>query len=405
MRRRRRGDETSLRRIGNRGSTWRATVDAAGTLAPLDGSMPLRWMVAADDRWYDPRTESTTRQKWYGGTPVVETRIRVPQGDIVSRAYCVANLGGIAIVEFENESSLPVAIALTRADVLTSTPVSSATPQGADMPNGSIILPLGHRATARVGLKHDRPHVGRLPVDIPGAPQIVRGWETACEVASRIVLPDHAATSRIIEARSSLLLADGAVGDLTQLIELVRLGEQPELAITDIVIEVEKLLRRERKTEMLRWDTPHTIASAAYLCARVGEDLAVADIARAWLNLVDTPVERPPTEAPRDASVVRWAESMLVTPSASGGSCVVMPHDFPLTWRGANLECHRVIADPVRSISFAIRWHGARPALLWEVAGTPGLVVTAGGNNGEWHSTDTSGETLLSAPHGAPQEN
>jgi hypothetical protein len=49
-------------------------------------------------------------------------------------------------------------------------------------------------------------------------------------------------------------------------------------------------------------------------------------------------------------------------------------------------------------LSFAVRWHGARPALLWEISGAPGIVIAGGATNEEWHSTDMSGETLLAEP-------
>jgi hypothetical protein len=68
----------SGRLIGNRGGTWRGTVTEHGSLLPADGSTELDWFIAADDRWYTPRTEPTTRQKWYAGYPVAETRVKIP---------------------------------------------------------------------------------------------------------------------------------------------------------------------------------------------------------------------------------------------------------------------------------------------------------------------------------------
>lgn len=49
----------------------------------------------------------------------------------------------------------------------------------------------------------------------------------------------------------------------------------------------------------------------------------------------------------------------------------------------------------MRTLSFAVRWHATRPALLWEVAGPQGLVLEGGAGNESWHSTAASGETLL----------
>ena len=47
-------------------------------------------------------------------------------------------------------------------------------------------------------------------------------------------------------------------------------------------------------------------------------------------------------------------------------------------------------------ISFAVRWHGEKPALLWEIEGPPGARVAATAVDGTFSSTEMRGETLLS---------
>jgi len=49
-------------------------------------------------------------------------------------------------------------------------------------------------------------------------------------------------------------------------------------------------------------------------------------------------------------------------------------------------------------MSFAVRWHGPRPAVLWEITGAAGLLITGGAADPSWHTTDASGEALLAAP-------
>jgi hypothetical protein len=129
---------TPQRYIGIRSRPWRAQVTHDGTVVPTDGTTALAWHVAADDRWYSPSREPSIRQKWYSGYPVVETRMKVPTGDIVQRIYCIADLGGVTVVEFENESTLPVAVAVTRHDLLTTRPTIDNPPQGIDLPAESI---------------------------------------------------------------------------------------------------------------------------------------------------------------------------------------------------------------------------------------------------------------------------
>src|SRR5262249_62279652 len=73
----------------------------------------------------------------------------------------------------------------------------------------------------------------------------------------------------------------------------------------------------------------------------------------------------------------------------------------PPEWRGQTLEVHDA---PTRAgrVSYAVRWHGARPALLWECErpvrlGAPGL-------DRAWSTTEARGEALLAAPVDAPTE-
>jgi hypothetical protein len=44
-------------------------------------------------------------------------------------------------------------------------------------------------------------------------------------------------------------------------------------------------------------------------------------------------------------------------------------------------------------VSFAVRWHGPRPALLWTAPA--GATLRAPGLDPEWSTSDPSGEQLL----------
>jgi hypothetical protein len=74
----------------------------------------------------------------------------------------------------------------------------------------------------------------------------------------------------------------------------------------------------------------------------------------------------------------------------------------PPEWFGQGIEVH---GAPTRHgiVSYAVRWHGERPALLWEVRDpTPGLTVTCPGLDPTWSSTEPDGEALLAAPVSPP---
>ena len=83
------------------------------------------------------------RQVRVEGTAVTETRVRVPRGDVVQHVYTVADAGGLTVVEVTNESTLPVAIAFGRRDVLTERPIVDVPIEGIELPAGVV------RAAAR----------------------------------------------------------------------------------------------------------------------------------------------------------------------------------------------------------------------------------------------------------------
>ena len=75
----------------------------------------LDWWIGADDRWHIPSREVAVRQQRLDASPVIETAMRIPGGDAVHRAYAVQERepGRWSIVEIENRTSIPFAVALT----------------------------------------------------------------------------------------------------------------------------------------------------------------------------------------------------------------------------------------------------------------------------------------------------
>ena len=52
-----------------------------------------------------------------------------------------------------------------------------------------------------------------------------------------------------------------------------------------------------------------------------------------------------------------------------------MPAGLPANWLGINFEVFDLPTSGTGTISFAVRWHGDRPAMLWEQSpGTDGPV-------------------------------
>jgi hypothetical protein len=103
--------------VGNLDSPWEAIVDPRGLVTPWYDGWSLDWWIGADDRWHLPSRDVAVRQRLVEASPVVETAMSIPSGDAVERIYAVrrssADGGGeLVVVEVENTSKAPVALAL-----------------------------------------------------------------------------------------------------------------------------------------------------------------------------------------------------------------------------------------------------------------------------------------------------
>ncbi len=106
------------------------------------------------------------------------------------------------------------------------------------------------------------------------------------------------------------------------------------------------------------------------------------------------------------ADFLSFVRNLLVrevdTPRADPASpaTVALCSLLPDEWLGQALEVQGAPTH-LGSVSYAVRWHGARPALLWEVtphAGIDAVRLTAPGLDPAWSTTERTGEALLAAP-------
>lgn len=376
------------------GQRWRATVSPWGAIEPWSGGDPVDWHVAATDRWHSPRSESTVRQRRVEGTAVVETRLRVPDGDVVHTVYSVADHGGLTLIAVRNESPSPVVVAFTRGDLLTARPPSTAI-EGIDLPAGSVAIPVGHHAEVVVGLAHP-PRRGDLPLPVPSAAGVARGWTAILDRASRFAVPDAGDLDAVAAARCELALCgpalpdDDAVGFLLGAAQLVRMGEKADDWVPDVAGAVESVLRGSSGSSNLDWSSSAALEAAAVVFARADERRALIDLGRGRAALGAASL--PPVEAPRDAiRHLEWFERRF----ASG--VALLPSGMPTAWLGSSVECYGVPTGPASSVSFALRWHGERPAVLWEQSGEA-VMLTSPVVAPQWSSAATSGEALWPSP-------
>jgi hypothetical protein len=380
--------------IGVRGGSWRGRVTPWGAVVPADGSASLDWSLAAADRWHVPAAEPSVRQRLIDGAPVVETAVRVPGGDALQRVFAVGDDGGLTVIEVENSSPSPFAVVLTRSDLLTTRRPSATALEGLDVPRDSLVLPVAHGSRVRVALAHDGRRGAGLPAGLPSAEQVARGWLAQTSRGIRLELPRCGPGVALTSLRAALLLEDpDATGDpagfLVGVAERGRLGDAAAPWLAVVASAAEALVRRHRKAGRLPWEVDAALASARDVLARAGDRRAVDDLAAARRRV---PVTEPtPVEPPEGVLGLAWAQRRVVMEQEDGLD--VFPRPFPRGWIGQPIEAHGVPAGGT-TIALALRWHGARPALLWEAG--RGVRLVSSGLDPSWASTDKRGEALLS---------
>ncbi|MEX1009484.1 MAG: hypothetical protein WD271_16825 [Acidimicrobiia bacterium] len=381
--------------VGVLGGDRVASVDGFGTVRPERAGWELMWWIGADDRWHFPEQEAAVRQTLLDGMPVVCTSMRVPGGDAVHRAY-----GGTttaAVVEIANESPVPFvfglvvrgashlategpvvvidgrpAIAGARAparwalstDGTTSQVVTGGgarndefTPQRsrAARLEAALLFPVAHHTVLRFVLPLGPSYSDVVIARFPDADQVARGWRAQLERGMRVELPDPSLQTVVDTARAQLLLAGQAwMPDSEVVAALEDWGNDSEAR--SAWSRLGMLARRKaarRAPGRGSWDDVRGRAAAG------------------------------------DARFLNVLRSALVGEAAT---TIELLHDWPAEWRGLPLD---VRSAPTRlgPVSYSLRWHDERVALLWEVPA--GATVRIPGFDPEWSTTEPRGETLL----------
>lgn len=309
-----------------------AAVDERGSVTR--GDLTLAWRVRARDRWIHPATDASVRTSRPGPAPLAETMLRVPGGDAIARTYAVGDHGGLAIVEVENASPEAIAVAFAVRGAPVDDVLALPRRPGAIEPDGAVVFPVPHRTVVRVAL-------GDPAVDVRTLADwqsVGRGWAAVLDRGMRTELPEPW-QQRIDAARADALLAP---------------------------------------------------ASAEAFVAL--EDWGFDDEAAAMWPQLGMRARHAARRRRARTAVLGEMRAALVHERRAG---VDLLAGFRDEWLGAHLAVHDA---PLRRgrVSFALRWHGARPALLWDAP--KGSVLRVPSIDPSWMSTDAVGETLLAAP-------
>jgi hypothetical protein len=385
--------------VGAIGSGRHVRVDEHGGVEPFGTAWSLDWWIGADDRWHRPAREPTLRQTLVDGVPVVRSAIRVPGGDAVQHVYAV---GGpdLVVIDVENASPAPFVLALvvrgaerltlddgavtidrdggvivtargpsrwaaTRDDTTEEAVTSGAATDAPFAPirdrrrhlEVAFLYPVAHRSAIRFAL-----HLGAdvrhrfTTARLPDPSDAARGWAAHLDRGLRVDLPDPALNVALRSALAATLLA-GA-----------RRPVAPETvaALEDWGFDTEAAAA----WATLGW-RGRRVAAHRSSTAATGADVAAAR---------------------SDAALLIGLRALLAHEADDG--TVTLLADLPTAWRGHSVD---VRDAPTRSglVSYAVRWHGPRPALLWEAP--PGVQLRAPGLDPGWATLDPSGEALLAA--------
>ncbi|MCH2421889.1 MAG: hypothetical protein MK196_02110, partial [Acidimicrobiales bacterium] len=152
-------------------------------------------------------------------------------------------------------------------------------------------------------------------------------------------------------------------------------------------------------------DARRAVADLADLFEALGDHTAAHD-ARAHSGSTSTRKAAAGATSTGDggpAAELRNLAERLAHPSADGLDLLVA---VPDSWLGQPIEVHG-LATPRGRLGLAVRWHGERPALLWELEphplprpGMDAVVLRVPSLDRAFSTTEPSGEALLAAPAG-----
>lgn len=328
-------------------------VDENGYVWLSDGSR-IEWWVLGDDHWHAPSASPTLRQRTVDNSPVVETSIRVPGGDVAWRVGAASTGDGAVIVsECENRASIPIAVGVAR------------------VVDGDVVSldvhPVTHTSTWRGT-------VGAAAVgSLPDLETVGRGWLALARQGAHITTNDPVVDDALTAARASLLVHHG---------ELMAQGKRVNKAVAAAVASALTMLDYEDEAGELR--------RAARL-KPVRKGLPIVEIvANPTITTDPIVLLANPQVAAETVMAIR---GLVVDDRERSLDCLP---GFDDAWRGRSVDVSDLPTNQ-GTLAYAVRWHGDRPALLWEMSPTAAR-LSARAVDSSWSTDEATGEALLATP-------
>ena len=191
-----------------------AHVDGAGLVQLVDATWSLDWWVGAEDRWHHASSSAAVRSSALDGSPVRATAMRVPGGDIAQRVAGVmatwvedgeTRRGPAVVIEFENLTAVPVALALAVRPITTAGDgriVAVGVDDDVITVDGATVGLLSRPAARAIGAGCPQPErsvaAGRLAAGVDAVPPTwIEDRNGRAELAVVVPLP-HTAVVRLL---------------------------------------------------------------------------------------------------------------------------------------------------------------------------------------------------------------
>ena len=457
-----------------------AVVDRRGTVTPIGAGWSVGWAVGAEDRWHVAAGEAAVRSGLIDDMPVTATLMRVPGGDVSLRAAAGrAGSGRVVVLEFTNDTPVPVSLALAVTGSINAAavngprllvdglvamdlgrapggaaavddgevwpavqaeppPVDCEARSGARLAAAAAVVPLAPRVPLRVTVPVESESAGNA-----GSPEeIAAGWRALVARAASVELPDDTAVRAWSRGIAASILAAGCVepeaaARAAVVLDRVGLPDEADRAREALVREAEfaplppplaaaalralasRRLRTGRVSGLAELAGPLAEAAGDHLDPLTLEQVAAvleieapaaARDARRLLAETASPASSAPAHVSGDsmAAAVRdsvafggdglaGAVALLDCLVAEAADHLVMLPAPPEAWTRASVDIRSLVTRH-GVLSFSVRWHGPRPAVLWDLqrarTDDPEAVMRCGLDD-SWASTAPAGDALL----------
>ena len=170
---------------------------------------------------------------------------------------------------------------------------------------------------------------------------------------------------------------------------------------------VEAIVKATRKNDVLRpllacagslralfltADDPRAAAQAKTMWERFGSPWPIPSVALPPLPASSAGGSFVPDDPLRLAAAIRAAAEALAR--VGPGGAVDLFRGFVPSWRGSSFDVRNIPVTGGR-LSAAVRWHGQRAAVLWEVDGPNDVTITCRSIDSAWSASGRRGDALL----------